>query len=1205
MGNASHNSRPALGQLASLGSLYDARTDSFLAFSLFHKELPASCIKKSEMHSTTIKFAQTDTYQEKFNLLHIPGNLQASFLAGLIEVGGSGLYLKERRQTNQVAQCTLNYSTTTVQEVIKLSSPEIGSCLNSTIFERGLATHVVTGIEWGANCIVTATSEVTQQQDKSNISGQLQARMDSIVVGKFGGDGSVSGTKESLCQDSGSSSRITIHGDVVADDGLMPTDFESAKAFMSNIPSYIQKANDGKGKPIAYTLVPLNVLKTFYYPEIRADVIFRQMEIHYVEQFVHLFDDIRCTQQMLNDYEALVHSHQSVVSPVHVAEIKDFIRKARFTEQHLTSKYMKFLREFRSADEDSTFESPDVLLNEFRTGENSPEQLSSIIRFKEQIAFADLVKNEGAEYVGYQGGSVLSALSSSAHYDTYVLYYTEQLRRNSLLWAPVFLCLLDITRDQSSDKTVLVVDCEAVGMEIARPLISQYHGTQKSLDDVVEYRRILSSECLIRCDRTAISTTNGKPLQRRVVKVPCPHRPCSRTLRCEWVCETCHCAVEFGVIDDLLYCNCGACPYDKWEFKCKDHAHGPNWSTYDQKQFLSLLRALESFDELNILILGETGVGKSTWINAFVNYLTHSSLTEAMEADSLRWVVPCSFSTQIIDTEDKKQELVQKKIKVGSSPTERDEPGRSATRQTSVYLATIDSTRVRLIDTPGIGDTEGLHEDKKNMSDILRVLRSYSKLHGILILLKPNASRLTLTFQFCLKELLSHIHRDAVNNIIFGFTNTRASGYKHGDTLTPLRCLLDEQQNVTMGLYNSNTYCFDSESFRYLAAFKQGVDMGFFEENKRSWEHSVKTCHAMISHLETLEPHNVRSTLSLNETKTILTNLIEPMTLIREKIKSSIEINKNAVEELQQRQHTKLELEARRYIMKNTIVSSPVDQSHTVCTNAECIKVHKDSYSEEPQTIYTTCHKPCRLGFLPEKTKGSLMLKWCSTFTSNGDCRNCAHNFADHMHVYYEYKSKTVKLPNEAINSDLLKNAEEIELQTELIETKAKAIREFQFEYTKMQEAAVEFGYFLKQNAITPYNDSLLEYLDHLIEREKSLVEAGGRDEKLKWFKKEKDNHKEKVEIYEKEMSARESYCALDQDGVRERIESLYSLPHFGADLQMVMDANEKAGDLVFREKSVNIWAGDHWEQQRLGLGRRILEKVQRALERAPWGHAG
>jgi hypothetical protein len=106
------------------------------------------------------------------------------------------------------------------------------------------------------------------------------------------------------------------------------------------------------------------------------------------------------------------------------------------------------------------------------------------------------------------------------------------------------------------------------------------------------------------------------------------------------------------------------------------------------------------------------------------------------------------------------------------------------------------------------------------MADILKALRTYDKLHGILILLKPNAPRLTVIFTFYIKQLLTHLYRNTANNIIFGFTNTRSSNHKPSNTFKPLENLLLEYKEVKMGLFEHNIYYSDSESFRYLAAHK-------------------------------------------------------------------------------------------------------------------------------------------------------------------------------------------------------------------------------------------------------------------------------------------------------------------------------------------------------------------------------------------------
>jgi len=178
---------------------------------------------------------------------------------------------------------------------------------------------------------------------------------------------------------------------------------------------------------------------------------------------------------------------------------------------------------------------------------------------------------------------------------------------------------------------------------------------------------------------------------------------------------------------------------------------------------------------------------------------------------------------------------VQRDIKISKSPDEQDGArGQSATQRTSVCSIDIQNTRVRLIDTPGIGDTRGLEQDSRNMADILGVLRTYKTLHGILILLKLNVALLTVMFRFCIKQLLTHLHRNAAENIVFGFTNTRGSNYKPGNTFKPLETLLREYETVKPGLFEHNVYRFDSESFRYLAARKMSVDISLPEDNARS-----------------------------------------------------------------------------------------------------------------------------------------------------------------------------------------------------------------------------------------------------------------------------------------------------------------------------------------------------------------------------------
>jgi hypothetical protein len=1175
--------RPALGQIAALGTLYDARSDTFVPLSLLNSSPPAAAVDKTEKHSTDVKISKTDTYKEKFARMGVDAELSASFLAGLVNVGGSGQYLADRRESGSVMLASMHYSITTVQEDLNLPAKELKDCFAFSTLESNIATHVVTGISWGAHCVITAKQEITNFDDKTKIAGQLDAELG--VLKMVGLNGKAELTKVDGEKSVGDSFEVTIYGDVLANDGLVPTDFESAHRFLSNVHKYIASANNGKGKPITYTLLPLSFLSIFRLVEIKGETIYRQLSLESLEKFVQLFDELRAAQQTVQDYYTRICKHSFCISPGHVQAIADQLNSARVAEAGLKSNYARVLKDVRAGRIDA--QELWKLLETFRGGNSSPENLTHVTKYIKKMDFVDSVVAQGARYVGYEGNSLDTELAKNLYDDAFILFFNDEVRSNCDRWDQNYALLLELLRDTNEKKLVLVMDCDASGEPLEFSYISQTRIGKIITEDVLEQQKVMASNCIMRFKKHSINPgCMDKPVQRRAVKIPCPSPYCSRITRCNWICSVCHSVVEYGYTDEDLYCDCGACHFQQWEFRCKNPKHGSPWAQYDPSRLLQLLRALEPFEELNILILGETGVGKSTWINAFVNYLTFESLDQALNAENLEWVIPCSFATQFEDKSDLQGRLIQKDIKIGTKKGEGDgSGGKSATKWTSVYAVSIGNTRVRLIDTPGIGDTNGIEQDNKNMADILRVLRGYPKLHGILVLLKPNSPRLNTFFKFCIQQLLTHLHRSAANNLVFGFTNTRGSNYKPGDTFKPLQNLLEKYHELNMGLFRHNVYCFDSESFRYLAARKKGVDMGMVEDNSRSWEYSVEECKRLVTHFRGLTPHQVQSTINLNETRHIILRLAEPMSKITQAMQSSIAVNEDQIAELRNKEFSRDQLQSKLWCLKKSIKMVPVPEPRTVCTDTECTEVRSDvdtNFGVATVIYKTMCHKPCYLNGVDLNVRGHSLLQHCAVMDEGGICTGCRHPWGMHMHVLWDYGGTTTKCKDEAVDRDLGDNASARQLQKAAIRIREDAIEQFKFEHQQFQESAIQFGFFLKRHSIIPYNDATLEYLDHQIDEEKKKVQAGGdtyKDATLKAMQKYRAEHVEKVRILDLAMKRGEDDKFIGDSQIPQQLESLYALPQYGSDFRKLMEQTEKAAQATNRERSYNVRAGDHWNK--------------------------
>ena len=246
----------------------------------------------------------------------------------------------------------------------------------------------------------------------------------------------------------------------------------------------------------------------------------------------------------------------------------------------------------------------------------------------------------------------------------------------------------------------------------------------------------------------------------------------------------------------------------------------------------SLQGKSSSTGDINILLLGQIGVGKTTFINAFANYLVYNSLDEAIDG-KLQAPIPAWFVFMDKNT------FEEKTIVIGTpnKSEQKGSVGQSCTRQCQSFVFKINNRILRLIDAPGIGDTEGILQDEKNFEDILAYIGQYEYLNGICILLKPNEERLHILFRFCVKELLRHLHVQAKENLMFVFTNARSTSFQPGPCAPLLRELLrtlKDQSHAEVPFSRENSFLFDNEAFRYLALCKNGIEFDAMEKQDYS-----------------------------------------------------------------------------------------------------------------------------------------------------------------------------------------------------------------------------------------------------------------------------------------------------------------------------------------------------------------------------------
>uniref|UniRef100_A0A673L215 Stonustoxin subunit beta-like n=1 Tax=Sinocyclocheilus rhinocerous TaxID=307959 RepID=A0A673L215_9TELE len=244
----------ALGRPFQLGMLYDCRKDALIpGVRLWNKEQLQQNICSRPQINTDFNVTASDSIKDKSRLLNIGGELKLSFLGDLIHVSGAAKYLKDTKTSFKQQRLTLHYhSTSRFEELITnhLSSGSIAADDND------IGTHVVTAILYGADACFVFDREVSSDEDKKTVKGEVK-----VALEKLQGIASVGANAEISVNENQKTAvknfTCTFYGDFQLPSN--PTSFEDALKVFADLPKLL-KENQELAVPLRVWLYPLDKL---------------------------------------------------------------------------------------------------------------------------------------------------------------------------------------------------------------------------------------------------------------------------------------------------------------------------------------------------------------------------------------------------------------------------------------------------------------------------------------------------------------------------------------------------------------------------------------------------------------------------------------------------------------------------------------------------------------------------------------------------------------------------------------------------------------------------------------------------------------------------------------------------------------------------------------------------------------------------------
>ncbi|XP_043082516.1 uncharacterized protein LOC122329913 isoform X2 [Puntigrus tetrazona] len=244
----------ALGRPFQLGMLYDCRRDALVpGIRLWTKEQLQQNITTNTQINTVFTVSASDSIEDKSKLLNIDGCLKLSLIGGLLNVAGAANFLKDTKKSFNQQRLTLHYHSTTKFEELIMNHVPSGEMAH---YDNDVATHVVTAVLYGADACFVFDREVSSDENKMEIAGEVKAALEQLKgISSAGIDANMklNRDKKTAVQ----KFNCTFYGDFQL--SCNPTTFEDAMKVFEELPTLLGE-NKERAVPLRVWLYPLDKL---------------------------------------------------------------------------------------------------------------------------------------------------------------------------------------------------------------------------------------------------------------------------------------------------------------------------------------------------------------------------------------------------------------------------------------------------------------------------------------------------------------------------------------------------------------------------------------------------------------------------------------------------------------------------------------------------------------------------------------------------------------------------------------------------------------------------------------------------------------------------------------------------------------------------------------------------------------------------------